>query len=126
MSILKQACVSNPSETDPLLQAILQDGRDYKLLALKRTLSQGDIGDKAGQTQYKDGCLIGTVQGGNIHDVIQISVMTEEKDGSYVPLADDKKMLFQYKMDGKNLILKDKEQQLKEKMVVRALLLIGN
>lgn len=69
MAIIRQAVITNTTG-GVLTQGILEDGRDTKLLAIKRALAAADIGEAEGQTQHAGGCLIGTIEGGHMLDIL--------------------------------------------------------
>lgn len=120
MSILKQAVVENKG-ADALTDAPLYDGRDYKLLAVKRYLNKKDVGE----AQKDTGVVVGRVNGGTIEDVINFSV-TVEDDGKSYPYSSEKDKPYPgYKIDKATLyVLDGKSKALDEKAVIRALLLI--
>lgn len=121
MSILKQAVVKNEG-AEALRDALLFDGRDYKLLAVKRYLNAKDVE----QAQKTEGVIVGRCNGGTIEDVIHFSVMVEDGGSVHPPVAIEKDKPYPgYKIDKSTLyVLDEKSKVLDDKTVIRALLLI--
>ena len=74
MAILRQAVITNTTG-GVLTTALLEDGQDYKLLSIKRILAAADIGEDPGQTQHAGGCLIGSIEGGHMVDILWADVL---------------------------------------------------
>lgn len=122
MSILKQAVVENKG-VEALTDAPLFDGRDYKLLAVKRYLNAKDVD----QAQKKEGLIVGRVNGGVIEDVISFTVMKEDGGASHPYSTEKEKPYPGYKIDKSSLyVLDENSKALDAKSVIRALLLIKN
>ena len=74
MAILRQAVLQNATGA-VLTHGLLEDGQDYKLLSIKRILAAADIGEDPGQTQHAGGCLIGSIEGGHMVDILWSKVL---------------------------------------------------
>jgi hypothetical protein len=138
-SVIRYGAVTNTTGA-VLTSALLVDGKEYSLRAVKRTFAVADIGANAGQTQHAAGCLVAQFSGCFIKDVIHFSMFRDLGADGFLDILDgfhsiaNVGHLFQVGwkigVDGQSLYLRDAGNNAATLLVandiLQALVLTGN